>query len=125
MKFLFHDGGRAEAGYKGLTGDCVVRSIAIATRKPYQEVYDALNTLAAEERISKRHRRRSNSRTGVGRSTYERYLKGIGWAWTPCMHIGQGCKVHLLKSELSSGRLIVRDIKAFDLCDRRRNPRFT
>lgn len=37
MDFVFHDGGRAAAGYKGKTGDCVTRSIAIATGKPYQE----------------------------------------------------------------------------------------
>jgi hypothetical protein len=41
-KFVMDDGGRAAAGYKGQTGDCVCRSIAIATGKPYQEVYDAL-----------------------------------------------------------------------------------
>jgi hypothetical protein len=41
MDFVFHDGGRAAAGYKGMTGDCVTRSIAIATGKTYQEVYDA------------------------------------------------------------------------------------
>ena len=33
MDFVFHDGGRAAAGYKGMTGDCVTRSIAIATGK--------------------------------------------------------------------------------------------
>ena len=43
MDFVFHDGGRAAAGYKGMTGDCVARSIAIATGKTYLEVYDALD----------------------------------------------------------------------------------
>ena len=46
MDFVFHDGGRVAAGYRGKTGDCVTRSIAIATGKTYQEVYDALNGLA-------------------------------------------------------------------------------
>ena len=40
MEFIFHDGGRAAAGYKGKTGDCVTRSITIATERTYQEVYD-------------------------------------------------------------------------------------
>ena len=31
MEFKFNDGGRAEAGYKGRTGDCTIRAIAIAT----------------------------------------------------------------------------------------------
>lgn len=69
MEFIFHDGGRAAAGYKGTTGDCVTRSIAIATGKTYQEVYDALNHLAMRERIGRRQRKRSSSRTGVFRNT--------------------------------------------------------
>jgi hypothetical protein len=42
MKFVYNDGGRAAAGYKGNAGDCACRAIAIATGKPYQEVYNAL-----------------------------------------------------------------------------------
>jgi len=71
MDFVFHDGGRAAAGYKGMTGDCVTRSIAIATGKTYQEVYDALNQLAPAERMGKRKKKRSSSRTGVFRQTYQ------------------------------------------------------
>ena len=41
MKFVFNDGERKLAGYKGSAGDCVVRSICIATGLPYQAVYDA------------------------------------------------------------------------------------
>ena len=36
LELKINDGGRAAAGYKGQAGDCVVRSIAIATRMPYQ-----------------------------------------------------------------------------------------
>ena len=75
MDFVFHDGGRAAAGYKGTTGDCVTRSIAIPTEKSYKEVYDALNRFAQAERIGKRKRRRSSSRTGVFRQTYQAYLE--------------------------------------------------
>ena len=42
MTWEYNDGGREEAGYKGSTGDCVARSIAIATGVPYQKVYDDL-----------------------------------------------------------------------------------
>lgn len=101
MKWIAHDGGRSEAGYKGTTRDCVARAIAIATEKPYSEVYDALN----ENRL--RQRRKSSARTGLYRLTYERYLKSLGWAWTPTMQIGSGCKVHLKADELPKGRLIV------------------
>jgi hypothetical protein len=108
MKFVFHDGGRAAAGYKGSTGDCVTRSIAIATERPYQEVYDALNELGQIERIGKRKRKRSNSRTGVYQKSYQRYLESLGWHWTPTMAIGTGCTVHLRTEELPKGRILVK-----------------
>ena len=40
--WAYDDGGRAAAGFKGEAGDCVTRAIAIATGRPYREVYDAL-----------------------------------------------------------------------------------
>jgi hypothetical protein len=43
MNYVYDDGGRAQAGYKGQAGDCTVRAIAIATELPYQEVYDELS----------------------------------------------------------------------------------
>ena len=108
MDFVFHDGGRVAAGYRGATGDCVTRSIAIATGKPYQEIYIALNRLAETERVGKRKKRRSSSRTGVFRRTYQHYLESLGWQWTSTMSIGSGCQVHVRASELPSGPLIVK-----------------
>ena len=107
MQFVPNDGGRAAAGYKGKAGDCVTRAIAIATGKPYQEVYAALNGLAVSERTGKRKRGKSSSRSGVYKQTYRRYLEALGWRWTPTMKIGSGCKVHLRAEELPAGRLIV------------------
>jgi len=106
--FNYNDGGRKDAGYKGNTSDCVCRSIAIVTQKPYKEVYDALNLLGESERTGKRKRTKSNSRTGVYRTTYEKYLKSLGYEWIPTMQIGSGCKVHLDANELPKGRLVVR-----------------
>lgn len=40
--FVVNDGGRAEAGFKPSGGDCVARSIAIITGKPYIDIYRAL-----------------------------------------------------------------------------------
>ena len=37
--YTYHDGGRAYAGFKGDTGDCAVRAIAILTGIPYADVY--------------------------------------------------------------------------------------
>lgn len=107
MKHIFDDGGRSAAGYKGHTGDCVTRSIAIATGKTYQEVYDALNSLSTLERTGKHKRGKSSSRNGVFRSTYQRYLESIGWIWIPTMRIGQGCTVHLREDELPKNRRLI------------------
>jgi hypothetical protein len=104
MKFIKDDGGRAAAGYKGLTGDCVCRAIAIAAQLPYQEVYDQINAAAKAE---KRARGRSSARTGVFKDTRREYLRTLGWNWTPTMKFGQGCRVHLREEELPRGRLIV------------------
>ena len=108
MQFVFHDGGRAAAGYNGTTGDCVTRSIAIVTGRPYQEIYDGLNELGRVECIGKRKKKRSNSRTGVYPKSYQRYLESLGWHWTPTMVIGSGCTVHLRTEELPKGRLLVK-----------------
>jgi hypothetical protein len=102
-----NDGGRRAAGYKGAAGDCVVRSVAIATGIPYQQVYDAINEAGQTERTGKRKRGKSNARTGVYKTTIRKYLGSLGWTWTPTMQIGSGCTVHLRKNELPSGRLIV------------------
>lgn len=105
--FIENDGGREAAGYKGQVGDCVTRAIAIATGKPYQEVYDALNGLAVNERKGKSKRGKSSSRNGVYRATFAKYLLSLGWQWHPTMAIGQGCKVHMKADELPQGNLIV------------------
>lgn len=107
MDLIVTDGGRAEAGFKGDTADCVVRAIAIATHMPYQKVYSDINIAAMRERPRAGGKRRSTARTGVHRRTYQRYLESLGWVWEPTMFIGSGCKVHMRAEELPSGRLIV------------------
>lgn len=102
----YDDGGRAAAGYKGKTGDCACRAVAIATGKPYAEVYAELEALGARERPSKRRKHKSHPRTGVYQVTMRRYMESLGWTWTPTMGIGTGCRVHLKRSELPAGRII-------------------
>ena len=83
MRFVYHDGGRKRAGFKGKTGDCVVRAIAIGTGTPYQEVYDTINDLGRE-----RLGQTSISRTGVPEPISSIYLRRLGWVYTgmypPC-----------------------------------------
>jgi hypothetical protein len=107
MQFQLNDGGRAAAGYKGGTGDCVVRAIAIATGRPYQAIYDLVNEMGANERTGKRKRGKSNARTGVYKPTIRKVMARLGWEWVPTMQIGSGCKVHLRAEELPAGRLVV------------------
>jgi hypothetical protein len=95
------------AGYKGKTGDCTCRAIAIATGLPYQHVYDLLNQSSAGQRLTKRQPRRGSARTGIYKSTIRHVMMQLGWTWTPTMAIGSGCKVHLRDGELPRGRLIV------------------
>lgn len=104
-RFVYDDGGRAAAGFRGTTGDCATRAAAIATGLPYREVYDAINQAAKAERP--RRGRRSNARTGVHGRTLRRYLESLGWTWTPTMAIGSGTTTHLRADELPGGRLLV------------------
>ncbi len=108
MGFVYDDGGRSAAGFRGKTGDCVTRAIAIATKSDYKTVYDALNTIAKSEKLTQRKPKKSNSRTGVWRDTAGKYLESLGWVWVPTMRIGSGCTVHLNPLELPSGRIIVK-----------------
>ena len=115
MEYVKDDGGRAAAGYRGETRDCVARAIAIAAKKPYQEVYDALtwnqNEYAERHRgrVARRIRERGGSaRTGVFKEAYRPYLESLGFSWVPTMQIGSGCKVHLRGDELPKGRIIAK-----------------
>jgi len=115
LGFQFNDGGREAAGFKGGVGDCVVRSIAIATQLPYMQVYEdlrAANMAYANQRKDKLARRLNaqgaSPRNGNHRNVFHDYILGQGFDWVPTMKIGAGCEVHLLANELPSGKLIVR-----------------
>lgn len=110
-----NDGGRAAAGFVGGAGDCVVRSIAIATQLPYIKVYEDLrdaNARYAQERDNKLSRmlkqRGSSPRNGNHRNVFHEYILQQGFDWVPTMKVGAGCKVHLRPDELPKGTLIVK-----------------
>lgn len=113
MSFVFDDGGRAAAGYKGFTGDCGVRALAIAAERPYQEIYDMVGEYAKRERTGKRKRTRSHPRTGIYRATYDKMCFELGGVWEPCMKPGTGCRVRVRPDELPHGVLILRLSKHF------------
>ena len=108
MPFVYDDGGRAAAGYKGKAGDCGTRAVAIATGVPYQTVYEAINAEAQKER-PRGKAKRSDARNGVWPKTLGRVLEAHGFRWVPTMRIGSGATVHLVPGELPArGRLVVR-----------------
>jgi hypothetical protein len=109
IDFVFDDGGRAAAGFKGKAGDCVCRAIAIATEQPYREVFHSLSVLGwfpgggMKRDPDGLYRSRPDNESQLIRE----YLAELGWTWAPTMAIGSGCKLHLRGDELPSGRLIV------------------
>jgi hypothetical protein len=110
MRIVINDGGRRAAGFRGKAGDCVCRAIAIATQRPYAEVYAALSQGQGSQRVTKRSGpRRATAANGVSvrRLWFKDYMRGLGFEWTPTMQIGSGCKVHLRAEELPTGRLVV------------------
>lgn len=113
MKLVVSDGGRKAAGYKGTAGDCVCRAVAIASGRPYREVYEALADVNARTPQSKRRKHgkpgRRTARDGIFTQSklFDDYMTSIGFVWTPTMQIGSGCRVHLREDELPMGRLVV------------------
>lgn len=99
ISWVNDDGGRSAAGFVGSARDCVVRAIAIASRIPYAQVYaDLARVMGVTPRNGVR----------TQRIAFKRYMRGLGFRWTPTAGIGQGCTTHLRAGELPSvGRLVV------------------
>ena len=80
MKYTFNDGGRSEH-YKGRTGDCVTRAIAIATRMPYDVVYNALFDIAkswkGNTKKAIRIRATASPRKGTNRNVSVKFLNDV------------------------------------------------
>ncbi|TWT83177.1 hypothetical protein CA13_46400 [Planctomycetes bacterium CA13] len=71
MEFIWNDGGRFACGFVGMTGDCVTRSIAIATGTSYRDVYKKLGEAS-----------RKTPRNGVCTTVASEYLSSLGWVYT-------------------------------------------
>lgn len=99
MPWTFDDGGR-DAYFRGSTGDCVTRAIAIASGLDYADVYRDLFDLKREHAEARGKAARS-PRHGVARKLYEPYLFNLGFTWQPLMKVGSGCTVHLRADELA------------------------
>jgi len=111
------DGGRREAGFTNTktAGDCVARAVAIASGRPYIEVYAELaeinkRTPKTKGRLAKGVAGRLTASEGIyARSKlFKDYMKLNGFEWTPTMQIGSGCRVHVRENELPKGRLVLK-----------------
>jgi hypothetical protein len=95
--FVYNDGGRKAAGYKGSAGDCVCRAIAIAAQLPYQQVYDRLAEGNATQRKSKRTGKQSRSaRNGIytKRKWFKDYMLELGFIWVPTITMEQSRRLN-------------------------------
>lgn len=113
IDWVYDDGGRARAGFRGDADDCVTRAVAIALQRPYRDVYDELRVALDDPRYRTRTTRTGRTvnrspRTGIPPKLIRDYLTGLGWIWVPTMRVGAGTTVHLRADELPPGRLIVR-----------------
>jgi hypothetical protein len=105
LSYVYDDGGRAAAGFKGKTGDCVTRAVAIATGLPYKDLYDEIIELAKSERPRK-PKVRSHPRTGVWPQTTRKLMEAHGFIKVVTKGIGTGCIAHLLPDELPDGIVV-------------------
>lgn len=115
--YTYDDGGRAAAGFKGHTGDCVARAISIASGRPYADVYAALASGNASQRITKGSAHHNATRGKLTaahgiwtkRKWFKDYMTSLGFVWVPTMTIGSGTTVHLEPKELPpTGRYVVK-----------------
>jgi hypothetical protein len=110
LDFNYNDGGRTEAGFKGSAGDCVCRAIAIASGRPYAEIYSRLAEGNGTQRRSKHDsgKRIKTANDGIftTRKWFKDYMVELGFVWVPTMKIGSGCTVHLRAGEIPAGRII-------------------
>lgn len=71
MELNWNDGGRFRSGFVGLTGDCVVRAIAIATGLNYRDIYAEIGKLSEK-----------TPRLGVRTSVAASFLEARNWQYT-------------------------------------------
>jgi hypothetical protein len=110
-RYVYDDGGQ---GRVNEGGGCVPRAIAIATGRPYREVYKGLVAATYEyvrrwpcSKVARSIRRGRNGfdpARGSYPKVYERYLRSLGWEFAPTK---EQKKVYLRADDLPPGRVIV------------------
>jgi hypothetical protein len=94
-RMVLNDGGRAAAGFNDTRGDCAIRAIAIATGKPYREVFNGLNATGCLLGQASRP-----STHGVSPGVARLYLGSLGWLWVEQQR-------RMRRLDLPAGHLVV------------------
>ncbi len=103
MKLIVTDGGRKDAGLRGkFTGDCVIRSIALASGRPYKRIYNDFKGMIA-------NRLGYVPEDGIltNKPAFKRYMIESGFVWNITCRIGSCDRVHMNAAELPRGRLVL------------------
>lgn len=95
---VFDDGGRKAAGFRGKTGDCVVRACSVATGVSYRELYN----------LFRREARKGYSpyARGTDFSITNYFLTSRGWSWHP-LRQEIGCPSPRFNATLPMGTIVV------------------
>jgi hypothetical protein len=101
LRTEINDGGRKAAGFGNTNRDCVTRAIAIATGRPYEQVWQEMKPFACK--------RGPDHGVYTTRSTFHDYMKAHGFTYTKCLSPqGRAGRVKLRKGDLpSKHRLVV------------------
>lgn len=104
MAYIYNDGGRADAGFKGQAGDCGARAMAIALDLTYKLAYDELAQANKDAGYAK------SARNGIHKDVFSKVLKIQGWVWHPAPKF-TGRKAYA--SDMPEGTVIVRMAKHY------------
>lgn len=111
--FIYNDGGRKAAGFKGYTGDCGVRAAAIAVVSDYRETYDALHLRQKAFKATSRRKavtsRSASPRNGVWKEVMHEHMIDAGAEWVPLAEIGGPVtRVKDVAARWPKGRIVLR-----------------
>jgi hypothetical protein len=99
MAYVYNDGGRSKAGYKGSAGDCGARAMAIALGLDYKTAYNQLAQANKDKGFAK------SARNGIYKDVYSNVLAKHGWVWLSAPKlVGRKAKC----SDMPSGIVIAR-----------------
>lgn len=105
LPYVYDDGGRAEAGYRGAAGDCGTRAWAIALGLDYETVRQELMEITkawqntSNTKAAKRSRAKGPSvRNGTWKPVMDLMADAHGWAWKSLKTIGSSETWHLNES---------------------------